>query len=180
MVCETFIGDFSSHYGDLGGLALCSGTVGWENWENLTERSWQEMFWQHCQAPFHLAKAATVLMRKRGRGSIVYLSSISAKYGGSPSSLHYAAAKAAAETTMHGLARIHASTGIRINGVRSGFVDTPQQRSGRTLEQIRARIEQIPMGRAGTPEDIASAFAYLFSDDSSFITGETITVAGGD
>ena len=129
------------------------------------------MFWQHCQAPFHLAKAAAVQMRKAGKGSIVYLSSISAKYGGSPSSLHYAAAKAAAETTMRGLSRIHAGTGIRINSVRSGFVDTPQQRSGRTPEQIKARIEQIPMGRAGTPEDIASAFVYLFSDESSFVTG---------
>lgn len=178
--CEAFVGDFCSRYRGLEGLALCSGTVAWTDWASLTGKNWQEMFWQHCQAPFHLAKAAVVQMQKAGKGSIVYLSSISAKYGGSPSSLHYAAAKTAAETTMRGLSRIHAGAGIRINSVRSGFVDTPQQRSGRTPEQIKARIEQIPMGRAGTPEDIASAFAYLFSDESCFVVGETITVAGGD
>lgn len=179
-VCEVFVGDFCSRYGGLEGLALCSGTVAWMDWASLTGKDWQEMFWQHCQAPFHLTKAAVIQMQKAGKGSIVYLGSISAKYGGSSASLHYAAAKAAAETAMRGLSRIHARAGIRINGVRSGFVDTPQQRSGRTPVQIRARIEQVPMGRAGTPEDIASAFAYLFSDESSFVTGETITVAGGD
>ena len=178
--CEAFVSDFCSRYGELGGLALCGGTVAWADWISLTGENWQEMFWQHCQAPFHLAKTAATQMRKMGKGSIVYLSSISAKYGGSPSSLHYAAAKAAAETAMRGLSRIHAGAGIRINSVRSGFVDTPQQRSGRTREQIGARIEQIPMGRAGTPEDVASAFAYLLSDESSFVTGEIITVAGGD
>lgn len=179
-VCEKFVDDFCSRYGGLEGLALCSGTVAWADWTSLTRAHWQEMFWQHCQVPFHLTKAAVVPMRKKGKGSIVYLSSISAKYGGSPSSLHYAAAKAAAETTIHGLSRIYVGTGIRINSVRSGFVDTPQQRSGRTPEQIRTRIKQIPIGRAGTPDEIASAFAYLLSDESSFVAGETITVAGGD
>ena len=174
--CGTLVDDFCSRHGGLDGLAVCSGTVAWADWTSLTRDNWQEMFWQHCLVPFYLAKSVAAQMQNDGGGSIVYLSSISAKYGGSPSSLHYAAV----ETAMHGLARIHARTGVRINGVRSGFVDTPQQRRGRTPEQIQTRIEMIPMGRAGTPEEVACAFAYLLTGESSFVTGEIVTVAGGD
>ena len=178
--CDEIVNSFCSHHGQLDGLAICSGMVGWTDWAVLTRHSWEEMYWQHCLTPFYLAKSAAGKMRDGGGGSIVYLSSVSAKYGGSPSSLHYAAAKSANETAMHGLARIHAKTGVRVNGVRAGFVDTPQQHSGRAPEQIRERVGMIPMGRAGTPEEVAFAFAYLLSNESGFVTGEILTVAGGD
>ncbi len=178
--CRSLVDDFCAMGDPLSGIAVCSGTVGWVEWERLSMDHWAEMFGQHCIAPFFLARHAATRMSQYGYGSIVYLSSISAKYGGSPSTLHYAAAKSAVETSMRGLARIFARSGVRINGVRAGFVDTPQQRRGRTAEQIDARIGNIPMGRAGRPDEIASAFGYLLAEESSFITGEIITVAGGD
>ena len=119
-------------------------------------------------------------MTSQGSGRIVYLSSISPKYAGSPKSLHYAAAKSALETTMRGLAKQVAPLGVRINGVRSGFVRSPQQTRGRSEQEIAARIDKIPVGREGKPEEIASAFTYLLSDAADFISGEIITVAGGD
>lgn len=141
---------------------------------------WQDAFFEHCIAPLAVAKALLPAMQERGSGRIVFLSSIAAKYGGSPLTLHYAAAKSALETAMHGLSRNLVGHGIRVNGVRAGFVDTPQQHAGRTQAEIEARIARIPVGRAGTPEEIASAFAYLLSAHADFITGEIITVAGGD
>ncbi len=113
-------------------------------------------------------------------GRVVYLSSIAAKYGGSTKTMHYAAAKSALETAMRGLARELAAKGILVNGVRAGFVDTPQQQLGRSSEERSARIARIPLGRAGTPDEIASGFSYLFSSGAGFTTGDVITVAGGD
>jgi len=81
---------------------------------------------------------------------------------------------------MRGLARDTAARGVRINGVRAGFVDTPQQRQGRSVEELAARIALIPMRRGGKPEEVAAAFGYLFSPEAAFVTGELITVAGGD
>jgi 3-oxoacyl-[acyl-carrier protein] reductase len=59
-------------------------------------------------------------------------------------------------------------------------VDTPLQRRGRSRKEIAARVRRIPVGRAGTPDEIASTIVYLLSDGASFVSGELITVAGGD
>lgn len=161
------------------GLALCAGRVPWRPWQELTAADWSAAVFEHSVAPFTIARLAVEAMRMRGRGSIVFLSSIAAKYGGSPKTLHYAAAKAALETSMRGLARDVAQAGVRINGVRSGFVNSPQH-GGRTAEQIAQRVRLIPMARPGQGREVAAAVAFLLSDAASFITGETLTVAGGD
>jgi NAD(P)-dependent dehydrogenase (short-subunit alcohol dehydrogenase family) len=81
---------------------------------------------------------------------------------------------------MRGLARELAPAGVCVNAVRAGFVDTPQQRSGRTPEEIAKRVAKIPAGRAGTPDEVASALVYLLSERAGFVNGELLTVAGGD
>ena len=81
---------------------------------------------------------------------------------------------------MMGLARELAPRKILVNGVRAGFVDTPQQRLVRTQSAIETRIRKILLGRAGTAAELGSVFAYLFSPGAGFITGEILTVAGGD
>ena len=81
---------------------------------------------------------------------------------------------------MRGLARELAPRGILVNGVRAGYVDSPQHAQGRSPDEISARIARIPLRRAGLPEEVAAGFAYLFSRNASFTTGDTITVAGGD
>jgi 3-oxoacyl-[acyl-carrier protein] reductase len=131
-------------------------------------------------APFTLVKQAIPYMIGNGGGRIVYLSSISPKYAGSSRSIHYASAKGALEIMMRGFAREVAKYGICINGVRAGFVLTPQQTAGRDQKEIDERIGNIPVRRAGKPEEVAAAFQYLMSDEAGFVTGEIITVAGGD
>jgi 3-oxoacyl-[acyl-carrier protein] reductase len=178
--CEDVVRRFHARFGALTGLALCGGTVPWQPWRSLDARAWQRALFEHCVAPFVLSRAAIALMDRRSGGRIVFLSSIAPKYGGSPKTLHYAAAKAALEAAMRGLARETARSGILVNGVRAGFVATPQQRRGRSRSELRERISKIPLGRAGLPGEIAGAFQYLFSEDAAFITGELLAVAGGD
>ena len=178
--CRALVTAFSRGRRRLDGVALCAGTINWAPWRGLTDGDWRRVFFEHCIAPFSLARAAAARMVRARGGRIVFLSSISPKYGGSAKTLHYAAAKAALETAMRGLARELGRSGIRVNGVRAGFVDTPQQRAGRDAGELARRIREIPVGRAGTPEEVASALVYLLSAHASFINGEIITVAGGD
>lgn len=178
--CARLSDQAHAELGPLDGIALCGGRVPWRAWPDLSSADWQRVLFEHCVAPFTLTRSAVLQMQARGEGRIVYLSSIAAKYGGSPRTLHYAAAKAALETAMHGLSRDVASTGIRINGVRAGFVQSPQQHAGRSPREIAERIQKIPMGRAGQPEEIAAAIVFLISPESGFVTGEIVTVAGGD
>jgi len=178
--CAQLLEQVDLELGVPNGIALCAGRVPWRPWRDISGDDWQSVMVEHCVVPFTLTKLAIPQMQERGEGSIVYLSSIAAKYGGSPRSLHYAAAKGALETAMHGLSRDVANTGIRINGVRSGFVHSPQQEAGRSPQETAERIKKIPMGRPGKAEEVAAAIAFLLSAEATFVTSETITVAGGD
>ena len=178
--CRALIDSFVAKTGRIDGMALCGGTITWRLWPELATEDWHRTLFEHCIAPYCLARDAAARMDSSRPGRIVYLSSISPKYGGSAKTVHYAAAKAALETAMRGMARELARTGIRVNGVRAGFVDTPLHRHGRNAEEVAKRVALIPVGRAGRAEEVASAFSYLFSDNASFINGELITVAGGD
>ncbi|CAG0940773.1 3-oxoacyl-[acyl-carrier-protein] reductase FabG [Anaerolineae bacterium] len=179
-VCADFAEAAIQEFGTIHALALCGGRLDWTPWQQLDESKWQQTFFQHCVAPFSIVQRLVPSILAAHDGRIVYLSSISPKYGGSVKTLHYAAAKAALETAMYGLSRQLCRNGIRINGVRAGFVDTPLQREGRSAEELAERVAKIPLGRAGKPEEIASAMAYLLTEQAGFINGEIITVAGGD
>jgi 3-oxoacyl-[acyl-carrier protein] reductase len=178
--CADFAEAATQRLGAICTLAFCGGKLDWIPWQQLDELDWQQVFFQHCVAPFTIVQKLVPSMLAAHEGKIVYLSSISPKYGGSEKTLHYAAAKAALETAMYGLSRQLCKDGIRINGVRAGFVDTPLQRDGRSAEELAERVAKIPLGRAGKPQEIASAMAYLLTEQAGFIHGEIITVAGGD
>lgn len=178
--CKGLIDEFVQQVGQIDGLAICFGNVFWRSWHELGRQDWVDVFHQHCMAPMIMAQRAIHHMKSQRYGRIVFLSSISPKYAGSAKTLHYAAAKGAVEIGMRGLAREVATFGITVNAVRAGFVLTPQQTSGRNEQELEERIKKIPVGRAGTPDEIAQAFCFLMSSSASFVTGEIITVAGGD
>ena len=178
--CSDFAEAVIKQFGRTYAVVLCGGRIDWTPWQQLDESKWQQTFFEHCVAPFTVIQKLLPSMRSEHGARIIYLSSISPKYGGSVKTLHYAAAKAALETAMYGLSRQLCKDGIRINGVRAGFVDTPLQREGRSPEELAERIAKIPVGRAGRPEEIASAMAYLLTEKAGFIHGEIVAVAGGD
>jgi len=178
--CADLIDRVYNEFDTLSGIALCAGRVPWKDWQQLNLNDWQGALFEHCIVPFSLAKLVSIRMQDQGCGHIVYLSSIASKYGGSPRSLHYASAKGALEVAMHGLAKNVAKSGVNVNGVRSGFVHSPQHQVDRTIEEISERINKIPMGRAGKPDEVAATVNFLLSPDANFITGEIITTSGGD
>lgn len=122
------------------------------------------------------SKYAIGPMSQAGGGSIVNISSAAATLGGAGTYVHYAAAKAAVEALTVGLSKELAGQNIRVNAVAPGTVWTDFHQDPDRPAKAAANI---PMGRAGKPEEIAGAVAWLLSDDAGYATGTTIRIAGG-
>ncbi len=133
----------------------------------------------NAKAPFFLARRAFGAMQRRGGGKIINISSIAARYGGSSRTMHYGAAKAALESLTVGLARAGAPYRILVNAVQAGFIRTPFHRAIKGKDLAR-RIRMIPLQRAGEPDDVARVALFLASSAGDFITGQIVTVSGGD
>ena len=114
-----------------------------------------------------------------GGGSIVNISSAAARLGSPGEYVDYAASKGAIDTMTLGLAREVASEGIRVNAVRPGLVHTTIHASGGQPDRLERLAGAVPMGRAGQPDEIASAIAWLCSGEASYVTGALVDVSGG-
>lgn len=127
--------------------------------------------------PFFASQAAVPLMKKRGGGCILFLSS-QAAVNGSIGGTVYSSTKGALLSLTYSLALELAPDNIRVNCVTPGRIET--EMVAYASPQRRAEwIREIPMGRLGTPEETASAIVYLASDEASYLTGANINVAGG-
>ncbi|MBN1009080.1 SDR family oxidoreductase [Amphritea pacifica] len=112
-------------------------------------------------------------------GVIVNVSSVAARTGSPGEYIDYAATKGAIDTLTRGLASEVASEGIRVNGVRPGFIYTGMHAAGGEPDRIERLKSSIPMGRGGQPEEVAEAIAWLLSPGASYTTGSCIDLAGG-
>lgn len=112
-------------------------------------------------------------------GAIVNVSSAAARTGAPGEYVDYAASKGAMDTLTKGLSLEVAAQGIRVNGVRPGFIYTEMHADGGEAQRVDRLAANIPMQRGGQPEEIARAIAWLLSDESSYITGSIIDAAGG-
>jgi len=112
-------------------------------------------------------------------GSIVNLSSVAARLGAPGQYVDYAASKGAIDTFTVGLAREVATEGVRVNAVRPGVIDTEIHAAGGEPDRARRLAPIIPMQRAGTAWEIATAIVWLMSDEASYTTGSIIDVTGG-
>jgi NAD(P)-dependent dehydrogenase (short-subunit alcohol dehydrogenase family) len=112
-------------------------------------------------------------------GAIVNISSVAARLGSPGEYVDYAATKGAIDTMTIGLAREVADDGIRVNGVRPGFIYTDIHASGGEPGRVDRVKTSIPMRRGGQPEEVAAAVMWLLSDEASFTTGAILDVAGG-
>lgn len=179
---HNLIREFIQKFGQIDVLVNNAGGVyGAKEFLLLDEKSWEKTFTLNTAAPFFLAREAFKYMKKQGGGRIINLSSIAAKYGGSATTLHYGAAKAALEAVSKGLARLGAPHNILVNTVRGGIVDTLFHRKiHRTKADIKKRVKLTPLGRIGKPSDIAQMVLFLAAEGGDYITGEIFTVAGGD
>lgn len=179
---ERFAGELVSTAVDaLGGLDLVVSNAGKQVYvEDIAELSFEQLeetFRVNVFAAFMLAKAALPYLPKGA--SIIFTTSIQA-YQPSPGLLDYAATKAALANLIKGLAQQLAPKGIRVNGVAPGPIWTPLQPShGQPMEKLETFGQDTPLGRPGQPAELAPAYVFLASQESSYITGEIIGVTGG-
>jgi len=167
-------------FGGLDGLVNNAGAVvGAVPFLELDETAWNQTFLLNVESPFFLAQAAFRHMQEVGGGKIVNISSVGVKFGGSPRTLHYSAAKVALEGVTLGLAKAGAAHRVLANVIRPGVIETPFH-TIKSKQEWEARVQQIPIKRPGTPLDIARMVLFLLSPAGDFITGQIFTISGGE
>lgn len=150
--------------------------------ENIDAARLSRIFAVNVTGPFLCAREAVARMsRKRGGagGAIVNISSVAARLGAPGEYVDYAASKAALDALTIGLAQGVAQEGIRVNGVRAGFIYTDIHASGGEPTRVDRVKVGVPLRRGGTAGEVANAVLWLLSDESAYTTGSFLEVAGG-
>ena len=148
--------------------------------EETTGEDWDNIMEINAKGVFLGTRAVIPAMRRAGGGSIINISSISGLVSIGPPA--YIATKGAVRLFTKSTAIQYASENIRANSIHPGSVDTDMRREGmgdQTPQEIQARIDNIPLGRVGTTEDISYGALFLASDESSFMTGSELVIDGG-
>lgn len=145
----------------------------------LTEADWDAHFAVNARGLFLASLEAARTMRDGGGGAIVNVSSMAAEIA-PPNTAVYAATKGAVRQLTRAMAVDLAPYGIRVNAIEPGVIETDMTRAILADPERKARsLARIPLGRVGTPEDLAGAVAFLASDDARYITGASIRIDGG-
>lgn len=158
-------------------LVLCAGIAQYGLIQDISAQQWQRLFDINVTGMFYCIKAALPEMLQYKQGSIVTLSSMWGQVGASCEAA-YAATKGAVIALSRSLAQELAPSGIRVNCVAPGVIETDML-SNLSLEDKAVLAAQTPMGRLGTPEEVADVVSFLLSDASRFITGQVLGVNGG-
>ncbi|NLU23990.1 MAG: SDR family oxidoreductase [Clostridiales bacterium] len=174
---EVMVRQIENTFGPVSLLVNNAGIAGQSLFQDVTEERWHRFFAVNVDGPYHTIQAVLPAMLHAHAGCIVNLSSIWGLRGAS-CEVAYAATKAAVIGLSRSLAMELAPSGIRVNCVAPGVIHTEMldELPAETLPQL---AEETPLGRLGTPADIARAVAFLASDQASFITGQVLTVDGG-
>ena len=175
--CETVLREIQGELGDILILVNNAGITRDNLALRMKDAEWDEVMETNLRAAFRLSRAVMRGMMKARWGRIVNITSVVGA-AGNAGQANYAAAKAGVAGMARSLARELGSRGITVNCVAPGFIDTDMTRA-LTEEQRKALLAQIPLGRLGAPEDVASAVAFLASPQASYVTGSVLHVNGG-
>lgn len=172
--------------GSLGGLVLAAGVLDGSDWLTIEADAATHLLAVNLMAPFFIVRS---LIPRLTRGASIVIVGSVAGFRASPATPFYAASKAGLRSLAASLALLLQPQGIRVNVLAPGLIDTPltasldgvlAARQQAPIEKIRAdRASAIPMGRAGSTEEVADAALYLLSAQSSYITGSTLSATGG-
>ncbi len=161
-------------------LVNAAGLDGFSRFTDISFSDWQRVIDVNLNGVFHCCQAVLPDMVEAGWGRIVNISS-SSTHSGVPRMAHYVAAKSAVNGLTKSLALEYGPAGVTVNAVPPGFIDTPMLRAAEErgdMDFTRA-LAMTPVRRAGKPEDIAAACAFLVSDEAGYITGQILGVNGG-
>jgi len=167
------------HFGRLDILVQNAGIFPWTLIENIPPEEWDRVLAVNLKGTFLAAQAALKPMKAQRYGRMVFTSSITGPRVSSPGHGHYSASKAGINGFIRAAAIEFAGYGITVNGVEPGNILTEAVQAQRSAEFIASMEAGIPLGRLGTPRDVANAVLYLASDEAEYITGTTIVVDGG-
>ena len=168
-----------SHHDRLDIVVQNAGIYPWQLIENTSPDDWDRVMAVNLRGTFNATLAALAPMKAQGYGRMLYTSSITGPHVTSPGHGHYAASKAGINGFIRSAALEFSGYGITVNGVEPGNILTEAIELHRGAAYIKNREDSIPLGRLGSPRDVANAFLFLASDDASYITGTTIVVDGG-
>lgn len=168
----------------LGGLDVlinnAGDLIGRRRVTELETEFWHKVLDVNLTSMMLVTRSAVPHLVRAGETSVVNLASLAGRMGGHAGSLVYSAAKGAVLTWTRSLAKELGPQGVRVNAVAPGLIlGTDFHNTHTTKESAEATIKGIPLGRAGTPQDVARAVAYLASEYDGFITGATIDINGG-
>jgi 3-oxoacyl-[acyl-carrier protein] reductase len=180
---EAAIARAIAELGRLDILVACAGLLRDNLLFRMTDDDWDAVIDTHLKGSFLAARAAQKTMVEQNYGKIVFISSTSAL--GNRGQANYSSAKAGLQALAKTLAIELGKFGINVNAVAPGFIETRMTRATAErqkvdFEQMKAEaIERIPLRRIGQPQDVANVIAFLVSDESNYVSGQTIYVAGG-
>ncbi|MBJ3775339.1 SDR family oxidoreductase [Acuticoccus mangrovi] len=146
--------------------------------ETMPMDQWEDVLRVNLTAPFYLCRLALPFMRKRWWGRIINMSSRAGRMLVPTAGAHYAASKAGLIGMSRVIANEHAADGITVNCIAPGRIVTPLSEQG-SAEMLAALKAEIPVGRAGTPADVAALAAYIVSPEAAFVTGVVFDFNGG-
>lgn len=158
-------------------IVFASGIPYYGLFQETSEQTMDKMLTLHVKAPWVITKHILPQMIRKQRGKIVLITSIWGTFGASYEVI-YSTLKGAQNSFVKALAKEVAPSGISVNAISPGFIET-KMNDHLTAEEKMAIISDIPMSRAGTVKEIANAICFLLSDQSSYIQGEVIHVTGG-
>jgi 3-oxoacyl-[acyl-carrier protein] reductase len=176
---EAAVAAATDAFGGLDILVQNAGIYPWTLIEDTSPEEWDRVLGVNLRGCFLAARAALPVMRARGGGRMIFTSSITGPRVTSPGHGHYSASKAGVNGFIRAAALEFSGYGITVNGVEPGNILTEGMQAHRSPAFIAQMEAAVPLGRLGTPADVAGAVYFLASDDAAYVTGTTIVVDGG-
>lgn len=164
-------------FGNIDVLVHCAGIAEQKLFTDINDEDWDRMISTNLSGAFYLTRSVLPNMISRKEGKIIYTSSIWGMVGAS-CEVHYSASKAGLIGMTKALAKELAPSNIQVNCITPGVINTPMNACF-SNDEIKALIEEIPLGRMGTPREIADSIYFLASNHANYITGQVISPNGG-
>ena len=175
---DSVVADISENEGRLDILVNNAGINNPQDFDKITPEEWDRILAVNLKGPFLCTQRCLELLKKSKAASVINIGSISGQYGG-PRTAHYAASKAGLISMTQVAARFGAEWNIRCNTVAAGLVNSDMAEASLQNPAVKKAAENVLLKRFAEASEIADSVAYLASDESSYITAQTINVNGG-